>query len=62
MLVYTRKSIKSIKDFMYYEYGSKDYKDFYDSVVCFHQLGFITDEAYRVIIEYDMHLAYTRGY
>lgn len=62
MQVYTRKGMKAIKSFMYYNYGTPDYKEFYNSVVCFHRLGLITEEAYRVIIEFDMHLAYTRGY
>lgn len=62
MQVYTRKGMKAIKSFMYYNYGTPDYKEFYDSVVCFHRLGLITEEAYRVIIEFDMHLTYTRGY
>lgn len=54
--------MKAIKNFMFYEYGSDDYREFYNAIVCFHRLGFITDEAYQTIIEYDMHLAYTRGY
>ncbi len=62
MQVYTRKGMKAIKNFMFYEYGSEDYRELYNAIVCFHRLGFITDEAYQSIIEYDMHLAYTRGY